>query len=205
MYLCKQERAEWVIERDTATRNGLIQAAWTAQMKTDDQYTAYQLIYVTFLKHCKNILDQVKEGVGDFAMQAWKDIWQSYMIEDAVESADLGNKMRLAKFFEGEFKNYINEIVNLNTKLASLNQAQPESQLVNEILQHMLEWMMNKSDSPDSELVFLRNHVEQDERTLLGVIPPIPGVFRPVQPAAEGGTRLKQGGSDQQREPASSP
>eukprot|EP00961_Rhodomonas_salina_P079588 1069325-Rhodomonas_salina.1 len=56
--------------------------------------------------------------------------------------------MRLAKFFEGEFENYIDEIVDLNTKLASLNQAQPELQLVNEILQHMLAWTINKSDSP---------------------------------------------------------
>eukprot|EP00961_Rhodomonas_salina_P079589 1069325-Rhodomonas_salina.2 len=80
MYLCKQYRAEWVIERDTATRNGLIQAAWTEQMKTDDQYTAYQLLYVTFLQHHQNFLDKVKEGVGDFATQAWKDVWQSYMI-----------------------------------------------------------------------------------------------------------------------------
>eukprot|EP00961_Rhodomonas_salina_P131851 1774676-Rhodomonas_salina.1 len=59
----------------------------------DDQYTAYQLLYVTFFKlpHLKNILDKVKESIGNFATQAWKDIWQSYMIEDAVESADLGN------------------------------------------------------------------------------------------------------------------
>eukprot|EP00961_Rhodomonas_salina_P097066 1305669-Rhodomonas_salina.1 len=70
------------------------------------------------------------------------------MIEDAVESADLGNKMRLVKFFEGEFENYIDEIVDLNIKLTSLSQNQPESQLVNEILQHMLAWTMNKSDSP---------------------------------------------------------
>eukprot|EP00961_Rhodomonas_salina_P147983 1992421-Rhodomonas_salina.1 len=56
--------------------------------------------------------------------------------------------MRLAKYFEGEFEHYIDEIVDLNIKLTSLNQAQPESQLVNEILQHMLAWTMNKSDSP---------------------------------------------------------
>eukprot|EP00961_Rhodomonas_salina_P073663 989983-Rhodomonas_salina.1 len=75
MYLRKQDRAEWVIERDTATRNGLIQAAWTVQMKMDDQYTAYQLLYVTFLLHHKTILNKVKEGIGDFATKAWKDIW----------------------------------------------------------------------------------------------------------------------------------
>eukprot|EP00961_Rhodomonas_salina_P213123 2878342-Rhodomonas_salina.2 len=55
--------------------------------------------------------------------------------------------MRMAKFFEGEFKRYNDEIVNLNIKLTSLNQAQPASPLVNEILQHMLAWMMNRSES----------------------------------------------------------
>eukprot|EP00961_Rhodomonas_salina_P119491 1607950-Rhodomonas_salina.3 len=44
MYLCKQDRAEWVIEHNTATRNGLILAAWTLQMRMDNQYTAYQLL-----------------------------------------------------------------------------------------------------------------------------------------------------------------
>eukprot|EP00961_Rhodomonas_salina_P170800 2302905-Rhodomonas_salina.1 len=150
MYLHKQDCAEWVIELNTATRNGLIQAAWTVQQRTDDQYTAYQLLYVTFLAHSKTILDKVKEGVGEFATQAWKDIWQSYMIKDAVESADLGNQMRLAKFFEGEFEVYIDTIVDLNIKLTSLNQVQPESQLVNEVFQHMLAWTMNHKESPSA-------------------------------------------------------
>eukprot|EP00961_Rhodomonas_salina_P174571 2354792-Rhodomonas_salina.3 len=88
----------------------------------DDQYTAYQLLYVTFLVHHKTILDKARGGVGGFATQAWKDIWQSCMIEDAVESADLGNQMWLAKFFEGGFKVYIDTIVDLNIKLTSLSQ-----------------------------------------------------------------------------------
>eukprot|EP00961_Rhodomonas_salina_P167367 2255304-Rhodomonas_salina.1 len=70
------------------------------------------------------------------------------MIEDAVESADLGNRMRLAKFFEGEFEHYIDEIVDVNLKLTNLNQNQPEQQLVNEILQHMLAWTLNQSETP---------------------------------------------------------
>eukprot|EP00961_Rhodomonas_salina_P069571 933986-Rhodomonas_salina.3 len=144
MYLRQQDRAEWVIESDTATRNELISPDWTVQQRTEDQYTAYQLLYVTFLTHSKTILDKVRKGIGDFVTQAWKDNWQSYMIKDAVESADLGNKMRLAKYFEGEFEHYISEIVDLNIKLTSVNQAQPEAQLVNEILQHML----NQSESP---------------------------------------------------------
>eukprot|EP00961_Rhodomonas_salina_P001654 23025-Rhodomonas_salina.1 len=36
MYLHKQDSAEWVIERDSAKRNGLFQAAWTVQQRTDD-------------------------------------------------------------------------------------------------------------------------------------------------------------------------
>eukprot|EP00961_Rhodomonas_salina_P195897 2644321-Rhodomonas_salina.3 len=72
----------------------------------------------------------------------------SLSASDAVKSADLGNQMRLVKFFKGEFKNYIDTILDLNIKLTLLNQVQPEERLVNEILQHMLVWTMNHKESP---------------------------------------------------------
>lgn len=151
MYLRMKDSAEWVIERDTATRNGIVAAAgWSNEQKMDDQYISWQLLYVTFLPYRKTILDQVNEGTTDFATKAWKDVWKSYMIEDAVEGADLGNQMRAAKFFDGEFENYIDTITHLNHKLKSLNQAQPEAQLVNEILQHMLAWTINNKDTSSS-------------------------------------------------------
>eukprot|EP00961_Rhodomonas_salina_P266831 3605580-Rhodomonas_salina.1 len=151
MYLRQQDRSEWVIERNTAARNGIVAAAgWSDAQKMDDQFIAWQLLYVTFLSYRKTILDQVIEGAQDFATKAWKEIWKSYMIKDAVEGADLGNQMRAAKFFEGEFEAYIDKIVDLNLKLTSLNQMQPEMQLVNEVLQHMLAWTMHNKDSPSA-------------------------------------------------------
>eukprot|EP00961_Rhodomonas_salina_P263780 3565149-Rhodomonas_salina.1 len=82
MYLRKQDRAEWVMESNNAASNAIISPGWMAQQKMDDQYTAYQLLYVTFQPFRKTILDQVNEGANDsdLATQAWKDIWTSYVI-----------------------------------------------------------------------------------------------------------------------------
>jgi len=151
-YLRRQLEADWTLIRDDARRANRIKPAWTNGDKESDQQLCWELLWHTFHPYKSTLLEKHEQHEGDyanhpeFATDAWKAIFRDYMGDDSVESMDLGTQLRDAKFFSGEFDTYIDNIIDLQRRLTTLNQNIPENQLVSDIIAHILSYAIKNKD-----------------------------------------------------------
>ena len=82
--------ASWMLIRNNADRAAAIDPNWSAAMKHKDQNVCWELLFQTFYKYKKIVLQEHQKFVNqqahpEFATNTWKAIYAEYMGDEAVE------------------------------------------------------------------------------------------------------------------------
>ena len=171
-YLDRQSKnSSWTLIRDDAARTAKMNAGWSAEMIQADQSLCWELLWQTFFQYKKTVLiEHLKYEKNpahpQWATQAWKSLYAEYAGNEAVEVLQLTTKLNMAKYFTGEFDDWIDNIINIQEKLKALKQGVNESQLVSDVLTHMQHYLQTSHDSNWANFPgnFRQNHLREVHR-----------------------------------------